>query len=53
MNCLNNDVFSIIDDYCSEYILRNGIDINKLEWNDLSDNCNAVDLLLKNDDFLI
>ena len=46
-NILNNDVLGIIFDYAGYYELLEWIDINKLKWNWLSSNPNAIHLLEK------
>ena len=46
-NILNNDVLGIIFDYVPYYELLEWMDINKLEWNYLSGNPNAIHLLEK------
>ena len=53
MDYLNRDVFNIIEEYCSEYVLLDGIDMDELNWDALSCNNNAVDFLLKNQDKIV
>ena len=47
---LPKDIVNIIIDYAKCYTLLSWIDINKLDWNSLSRNPNAIDLLEANRD---
>ena len=44
---LCKDVLIIIIEYSKEYELLDWIDINKIDWNFLSSNPNAIDILMK------
>ena len=46
IDILYNDILNIIVDYAQEYQLLKWIDINKINWNRLSLNPNAIDLSL-------
>ena len=47
---LCKDVLIIIIEYSKEYELLDWININKINWNMLSKNPNAIDMLMKNQD---
>ena len=49
---LPKDIVNIIIDYAKCYTLLSWIDINKLDWNSLSRNPNAIDLLEANKDMI-
>ena len=44
------DICNHIADYLPKYVLHDWIDINKLDWNMLSGNTSAIDLLKENID---
>jgi hypothetical protein len=44
------DICNMIADYIPKYVLHDWVDINKLDWSELSKNALAVDLLKENQD---
>ena len=44
------DICNMIADYLPKYVLHDWIDVNKLNWDMLSENANAIELLKENQD---